>query len=287
MDNPGGGPGDPYTGRRLRQTASSRSSSSSSSSDSRSRGGGRDDAAAGKVGRGAAAGAAHSQVIDTESGAPVRDGAGVPYSNVEALSVSRAVAEVYAHAKPDATRAELQAQLRAAAARSVQAAAVADAATDGGRYRAVMLPHAKWEPTNAAAAGDTGSTARVAAAAAAAAAAADDGPSLNAPPAPAAAGTNRSGNVSAANLFIGLGYPVGAWGGFQGWGWDNGLGYNGYYAWWREHYFLRNLYMQLRVPPKVCPSPLPYHTHTHTRVLLHYNNVHMLRHSATQHSQLH
>jgi hypothetical protein len=36
-------------------------------------------------------------------------------------------------------------------------------------------------------------------------------------------------------------------------GWGQNYFYYDYYQWWREHYFLRNLYMNLRIPPKVNP----------------------------------
>jgi hypothetical protein len=38
---------------------------------------------------------------------------------------------------------------------------------------------------------------------------------------------------------------------WQGWGMN--YYYFDYYQWWREHYFLRNMYMNLRIPPKVNP----------------------------------
>jgi hypothetical protein len=62
-----------------------------------------------------------------------------------------------------------------------------------------------------------------------------------------------AGTVSASFL-IGSG-----WGGgidpWNGWacGGSCGAGYGGYYKWWKEHYFLRNLYMNLRIPPKTNP----------------------------------
>jgi hypothetical protein len=36
-------------------------------------------------------------------------------------------------------------------------------------------------------------------------------------------------------------------------GWGSNTAYFDYYQWWREHYFMRNLYMNLRIPPKVNP----------------------------------
>jgi hypothetical protein len=38
---------------------------------------------------------------------------------------------------------------------------------------------------------------------------------------------------------------------WQGWGMN--YFYFDYYQWWREHYFLRNLYMNTRIPPRVNP----------------------------------
>jgi hypothetical protein len=70
----------------------------------------------------------------------------------------------------------------------------------------------------------------------------------------AAGAASPSGTVSAA--FLG----GGGWGGgidpWTGWGWCGGScgnGFGGYYKWWKEHYFLRNLYMNLRIPPKTNP----------------------------------
>jgi hypothetical protein len=70
----------------------------------------------------------------------------------------------------------------------------------------------------------------------------------------AAGAASPSGTVSAS--FLG----GGGWGGgidpWTGWGWCGGScgnGFGGYYKWWKEHYFLRNLYMNLRIPPKTNP----------------------------------
>uniref|UniRef100_A0A383V3P6 Uncharacterized protein n=1 Tax=Tetradesmus obliquus TaxID=3088 RepID=A0A383V3P6_TETOB len=69
----------------------------------------------------------------------------------------------------------------------------------------------------------------------------------------AAATASPPGTVSA-SFFIGSG-----WGGgidpWNGWacGGSCGAGWGGYYKWWKEHYFLRNLYMNLRIPPKTNP----------------------------------
>ncbi|WIA36785.1 hypothetical protein OEZ86_008040 [Tetradesmus obliquus] len=69
----------------------------------------------------------------------------------------------------------------------------------------------------------------------------------------AAAAASPPGTVSA-SFFIGSG-----WGGgidpWNGWacGGSCGAGWGGYYKWWKEHYFLRNLYMNLRIPPKTNP----------------------------------
>jgi hypothetical protein len=63
----------------------------------------------------------------------------------------------------------------------------------------------------------------------------------------AAAATDR--NISAA-LFASGGWNTNnfLW---QGWGMN--YFYFDYYQWWREHYFLRNLYMNTRIPPRVNP----------------------------------
>lgn len=63
----------------------------------------------------------------------------------------------------------------------------------------------------------------------------------------AAAAADR--NISAAFL------ASGGWNtnNFMWQGWGMNYYYFDYYQWWREHYFLRNLYMNLRIPPKVNP----------------------------------
>eukprot|EP00775_Hariotina_reticulata_P007431 gene7431-7640_t len=59
----------------------------------------------------------------------------------------------------------------------------------------------------------------------------------------------RNGTVSAQFILT----PSFAFAGWNGWGYlDNSFYYN-YYQYWREYYFLRNLYMNLRIPPKVNP----------------------------------
>jgi hypothetical protein len=50
-------------------------------------------------------------------------------------------------------------------------------------------------------------------------------------------------------------FSNGGWGtnNFLWQGWGMNYYYYDYYQWWREHYFMRNLYMNLRIPPKVNP----------------------------------
>lgn len=62
-------------------------------------------------------------------------------------------------------------------------------------------------------------------------------------------GGSESGTASA-NLFVG-GTP--GFQGWTGWGYNDASTYSSYYQFWREHYFLRNLYMNLRIPPKINP----------------------------------
>jgi hypothetical protein len=61
--------------------------------------------------------------------------------------------------------------------------------------------------------------------------------------------SGRNGTVSAQFILT----PNFAFAGWSGWSYlDNSYYYN-YYQYWREYYFLRNLYMNLRIPPKVNP----------------------------------
>jgi hypothetical protein len=62
-----------------------------------------------------------------------------------------------------------------------------------------------------------------------------------------------TGTVSAAFFGGGWGGGIDPWNGWGYCGGSCGAGYGGYYKWWKEHYFLRNLYMNLRIPPKTNP----------------------------------
>ncbi|KAF8065468.1 hypothetical protein HT031_003069 [Scenedesmus sp. PABB004] len=211
-------------------------------------------------GGGAPAQAAPGGAPAADAGAPLgRDAAGVPYASPAALRDSLIATSVYASLGPVRSREALADALGAALARMeagrpsaeapppppapplhsaalVGVASANDAAYGGllGGPRAAQF---------AAAGGAPNATRPLGAAAARAAPAA-------APPA-GGSGGGSGGGASVSNIFLGAsaGAPIGGWRGFTGWGYDSGANYFGYYDYWREHFFLRNLYMNLRDNP--------------------------------------